>query len=172
MASSEKRAARKLLTVECKEYNAKQHLYITKTELLGKECWRRIFTRYKIRSNRSRRRTRTPSSKCFAMQSRRISARKKRSVPNYVRAVSDRTGLVAEPTVLAALRTALRYTLNCLYRVSSFLFEPAIYIYLFPVNFFGVLLFFSSILVHLDCLAEHFDEGVLVLLRLRYDLIL
>ena len=65
-----------------------------------------------------------------------------------------------------------RYTLHCLYRISSFLFEPAIYVYVFPVNFIGVLLFFSRILVLLDCLAEHFDEGVLVLLRLRFGLLL
>ena len=59
-----------------------------------------------------------------------------------------------------------------MYRVSSFLFEQAIYIYVFPVNFLGVLLFLSRIHVPLDCLAEHFDEGVLVLLRLRFDLLL
>ena len=68
---------------------------------------------------------------------------------------------------VAAVRTALRYTLNDLYMVSSFLFEQAIYIYVFPVNFFYFLLFFSRNLVLLDFIAEHFDEGVIVLLRLR-----
>ena len=61
----------------------------------------------------------------------------------------------------------MRYTLNYLYSVSSFLFEPAIYIYLFPVNFGGLLLFFSLIHVLLEGIAEHFDEGIPFLLRLR-----
>ena len=52
--------------------------------------------------------------------------------------------------------------------VSSFLFEQAIYIYVFPVNFIVFLLFLSRNLVPLDCLAEHFDEGVIVLLRLQF----
>ena len=48
--------------------------------------------------------------------------------------------------------------MNDLYMVSSFLFEQAIYIYVFPVNFIVFLLFFSRNLVLLDCIAEHFDE--------------